>query len=635
LTVSGQALLLATMILRLLLCFFLFIAALPARGQDSTDTPQALADSILEEGMDQIISFLLLSRGDFTFRDDYTEKDVYRLPVIDSLMKHPLSLKIFADSLLAIMAKTPQESEQPFSILESLSKGGSVESETPIAISESFDKNLLQITEMTTPAWSELSSDKRQFILTKFKEMIIEDPEFKDRPVEYIDSVQDAEEQYAIELAEFAKEIEPPSLDPLRRALLMAFNLRKEKDGKSRAWKNLRKRGKAISDIRRSGKVIDRVVFGTPGNDVFQGEFAVIIDPGGDDSYYLSYDIEHPHGTIIIDLGGDDYYKAETDFALASGTFSYSLLLDFDGDDVYRGQSFTLGAGFFGAGLLWDLAGNDSYFGDTFTEGAGTFGYGLLIDSEGNDIYTGNLYAQGFGFVRGVGGVVDHDGNDSYIIQPKYQEFFHPGQHYLSLSQGFGYGIRPYLSGGFGFICDFAGNDSYVADFFTQGASYWWSLGMIADGAGNDQYLSYQYAQGSGAHMTLGLLYDVSGDDVYRSHGVAQGCGHDYSCGWLLDKTGDDVYSSYGLSQGAGQANGIGIFTDVLGQDGYYIFNTADCQGYGNPRRDYGSIGIFLDLDGDDRYDGNGGNNLFWEIPSRWGAGLDQESIGQERGKGQ
>jgi hypothetical protein len=614
-----------------LISVIFLLRPLPVAGEEPSEKQANIADSLLDSGLDEVFSSMLLTRGDFTFRDDYTEKDAYRLPVIDSLMRNPLGLHRFADLVLSVLDNSSSDSTFPFAFMEELTTGESDAPDIKEVRKGPAGKALQEFSKGTTQAWKQLSSKERRFVLGKFKEMIVEDPEFKNRPVEYIDSVQEVEEQYAIEFAQFAEDIKMPSLDGLREALSIALTLEPGADGSEKAGDELRKKAKSVSDLKQTDKIIDKIVFGTTGNDVFRGDFTVIVDPGGDDSYYLSYDIENPHSVVIIDLGGDDYYKAETDFALACGAFSLSLLVDFDGDDIYRGKSFTLGTGFFGAGLLWDRKGNDSYFGDTFTQGAGTFGYGWLVDSEGNDIYSGNLYCQGFGFVRGVGGVIDRKGNDSYVVQPKYQEFFHPGEHFLSLSQGFGYGLRPYLSGGFGFICDYAGNDSYIADFFAQGASYWWSLGMIADKAGNDQYVTYQYAQGSGAHMTLGLLYDGSGDDVYRSHGVAQGCGHDYSCGWLLDRSGDDVYSSYGLSQGAGQANGIGIFTDVLGQDGYYIFNARDCQGYGNPRRDYGSIGLFLDMSGDDRYDGNGGNNRLWQIPSRWGAGLDKESLPQPK----
>ncbi|MCK4386445.1 MAG: hypothetical protein KAW52_09295, partial [candidate division Zixibacteria bacterium] len=78
------------------------------------------------------------------------------------------------------------------------------------------------------------------------------------------------------------------------------------------------------------------------------------------------------------------------------------------------------------------------------------------------------------------------------------------------------------------------------------------------------------------------------------------------------------------LSQGAGSANGIGMLIDEDGDDGYYVEKKHNTQGYGNPRRDYGSVGIFLDLSGNDHYDGNGKDSTWWTIPSKWGVGIDR-----------
>ncbi|UCD93468.1 MAG: hypothetical protein JSU69_06755, partial [Candidatus Zixiibacteriota bacterium] len=187
--------------------------------------------------------------------------------------------------------------------------------------------------------------------------------------------------------------------------------------------------------------------------------------------------------------------------------------------------------------------------------------------------------------------------------------------------------IRPYMSGGIGGIVDFKGNDNYISDIFGQGASYWWALGMIYDSSGNDQYISYQYAQGSGTHMSVGILLDEDGDDFYRGKGLMQGCGHDYACGLILDRNGNDIYQADDLSQAAGSANGFGILIDDRGDDAYYVMKTHNTQGYGNPRRDFGSIGLFLDLSGADKYDGNGSDNSYWKTDSKWGGGMDIDFI--------
>lgn len=123
--------------------------------------------------------------------------------------------------------------------------------------------------------------------------------------------------------------------------------------------------------------------------------------------------------------------------------------------------------------------------------------------------------------------------------------------------------------------------------------------------------------------MTLGFLRDDSGDDFYRGKGLMQGVGHDYSCGFIQDREGNDIYQADDLSQGAGSANGIGILMDDKGDDAYYVLKKINTQGYGNPRRDFGSIGLFLDLSGHDRYDGNGADSTIWKTDSKWGGGID------------
>lgn len=369
---------------------------------------------------------------------------------------------------------------------------------------------------------------------------------------------------------------------------------------------------------------LGEVIVSGYGSNHISGSPALVIDLGGDDLYELSYDSSHSV-QVIIDLGGKDIYKAQTDFALGSGFFGVGILLDEEGDDIYLGKNFSLGSGLFGVGVLIDKKGNDKYSGDIYTQGAGGWGIGILEDFEGSDTYNGALFSQGFGFVAGCGMLIDRSGSDNYFAGGKYKDILRYKDHYLSLSQGFAYGIRPYMSGGIGLLFDYSGNDIYNADIFGQGSSYWWGWGGLYDGEGNDYYSCYQYAQGCGTHMTLGTLIDKAGDDIYRVNGVGQGCGHDYSAGILLDEAGNDNYYANGLSQGAGNANGFGILIDQAGDDGYYVKDKSNTQGYGNPRREFGSIGLFLDLKGKDYYAGNGSEGSWWSTGSKWGTGLDLE----------
>lgn len=378
-----------------------------------------------------------------------------------------------------------------------------------------------------------------------------------------------------------------------------------------------------------------RIAIGGPGKNIYAGKFDFIIDLGGDDVY----NIDHPPLTkggqggvldggglsCIIDLAGNDYYTTSSDFALAGGLFSSSFIFDKAGDDFYESKgSGNLGAAIGGLGLLNDEKGNDTYKGISFSIGAGCFGVGLLVDREGNDFYIANSYSQGFGMTEGVGAIIDNKGNDSYLVDSRSLDIGRYNDHYVSMCQGYGLGLRPFYAGGIGLIIEGEGNDIYNTDIFGQGGAYWYSLGAIVDKGGHDKYNGYQYSQGAGIHLAVGLLKDYDGWDFYQSNGVSQGCGHDFGYGMLWDVKGNDNYSAYSLSQGAGNADGIGILIDESGTDGYLNKYPANTRGYGNQRREYGSIGIFLDASGTDYYSNPGYDSTFMNS-SNWGVFTDYD----------
>jgi hypothetical protein len=377
-------------------------------------------------------------------------------------------------------------------------------------------------------------------------------------------------------------------------------------------------------------------MLGTKGRDIFRGSASLILDPGGDDLYLLDPPESPAPLSVIIDLGGNDTYQGGDRAPYASGFFGIALLLDQEGDDRYQGGSFTLGAGWCGIGYLRDASGFDTYQGDIFVEGAGCCGIGLLQDEAGGDTYAASLESQGFGFVGGAGLLRDREGRDLYAIRPLYTDVLRYQDHVLSLSQGFAYGWRPHWSGGVGILWDEAGHDVYLADIFGQGGSYWFGLGLLADDTGHDTYTGFQYVQGSGVHLGVGVLRDAEGNDHYQAKGVSQGCGHDWAPGFLLDERGEDVYVAADLSQGAGSANGFGLLWDGGGSDAYYARDSVSTQGYGNPRRGYGSIGLVVDASGRDHFHNRSRNGprrpweAMWAQGSRWGALVDARGEEEE-----
>ena len=332
----------------------------------------------------------------------------------------------------------------------------------------------------------------------------------------------------------------------------------------------------------------------------------VIIDIGGDDSYMVNQTTP-----LIIDISGNDTY---TGMIGVNGA-----VIDIYGNDTYKSDTIGIGVGAFGVGLCWDLSGDDIYICSHIGIGVGFYGIGLVVDLNGQDTYIGKFLCQGVGLTQGVGALIDLTGDDTYTVSGGIEDHREKGQ-YAHLSQGFAFGIRDIYPGGIGILVDGNGNDSYTGSYFVQGASYWFGMGILYDLHGNDRYTARRYSQGAGIHLSLGVLMDREGNDIYSSWGVSQGCGHDLACGILLDQGGNDTYSSEWLSQGAGNANGLGILADRRGND-IYIARKTSQGGTGGLTRNYHSIGILIDSNGDDFYS-MGANDSVW-VKDSFGVGVD------------
>jgi len=372
------------------------------------------------------------------------------------------------------------------------------------------------------------------------------------------------------------------------------------------------------------------ILIGGDKSNTYLEDAALILDFGGDDKYF-----NHAGGStqfdpysVVIDLSGDDTYSTYEDFSQGAAFFGGGYLIDLEGNDRYTASNYAQGAAVFGIGMLADLSGRDQYTAIAASQGAAIFGVGILAEGNGDDHYFGNRFVQGLGYVQGFGAIVEAGGNDNYFAGGLHEDFRAPGESYQSLSQGFGYGIRPDplvgASGGIGVIAEASGNDTYVADYFAQGASYWFALGILDDRRGNDRYIAGRYSQGAGIHLSAGVLIDGEGNDSYLADfGVSQGCGHDYGIGFLLNNGGDDRYIAGIIAQGAGNANGIGVLSDNDGNDGYFLKSNG--QGWGNfesVNRE-GSFGLLFDTGGGTDVYSKGEENGSLGYENRWGLLLD------------
>ncbi len=337
----------------------------------------------------------------------------------------------------------------------------------------------------------------------------------------------------------------------------------------------------------RIGTPLGQVRVCGPGADRIDAGAFLIVDLGGDDVYNGRHAVPDPGVcpiSLVLDLAGNDSYAGAPDApSLACGLCGLGALIDLGGDDKYTAREGGLAAAWYGTGLLYDAGGNDSYTLETHHGiGAACAGAAVLADLEGNDVYTCGHSAEGFGETLGAGILLDVKGDDHYLAR----DDGNPSDLYLgqsvSMAQGVGEGRRAdlgdgrSLAGGFGVLVDGAGNDSYHASAWSQGAGYWWAAGILEDLGGNDTYRNGKYSLGAGAHFALGCQVDLSGDDLYNignETAVNQYQGHarDGSIGVSIDGDGDDRYLFRSHCGGSGDLCSIGFFWDRRGNDRYEV----------------------------------------------------------------
>ena len=390
------------------------------------------------------------------------------------------------------------------------------------------------------------------------------------------------------------------------------------------------------------------------GNNTYQASDAIVVDLGGDDRYSgrlaVPMSKSAPVGVLIDVAGNDTYDGRQSPASLACGLFGIGALFDLGGDDKYYCGDSGLGCAWHGIGLLVDTRGDDTYTGHQWCQGAAHAGVGMLIDEAGNDKYFCQVESQGLGSTLGVGVLIDKSGNDRYhaydnengrrITFPSSQT----ASHEASLAQGCGYGRRAdntdgrSMAGGVGALFDGAGNDSYYGGVFSQATGFWWSIGMLVDLGGNDKYRGVYFAQGAAAHFAIGSMIDESGDDHYNDErvlGQTLGAARDGSIGTFVDVTGKDIYYIPKKSAGGGDMNSIGLFCDQDGKDEYHplAHSYMGAASAANSRGEYfrtvmPTLGVFADLNGEDRYPAQGSirNQAKWyheSGPQLWGFGFD------------
>ncbi len=590
--------------------------------------------------INEALQILNVTREDLKYEKIWVKKDPFRLKIVEKFLNDPLSMPYVADSIedsiKALKADLPALVSYLSSLIDEPAYDYSVNSEglkLPDTLNPKLSeliKSLYAASKLSQKAFSKLSGGEIDTLLSDGIYWWTDEDDSLDDTLR------------GVILREFGKETPFPygdttsvpldSLSLILKKVELKYMLSAFHDVLE-AVKAFVSNAPQVSDSFQYefDTQLGKVAVGGVGKNIYRGDYALIVDFGGDDEYYGRLGagigiLSHPVG-VIIDLGGNDVYRSNRVVSFGSGYFGIGVLYDGGGNDYYYSSHVSLGAGILGCGALIDMDGNDTYRAGFFTEGSGNFGLGILEDLKGNDDYQAYDWAQGFGSVKGLGLIFDEHGNDRYYAGGYY--IHHPllPHNYRSFAQGFAMGWRPDISGGIGILVDTRGNDSYYVEVYGQGASYWISAGLLFDDAGDDTYHGVEYVQGAGIHLSTGILVDRGGDDSYYSrYGPSQGEGHDLSVGWLVDKSGDDNYYVSG-GQGAGIYNSVGFFIDSKGNDTYMTREKNAGQGWANWGRNSASVGVFLDLGGKDVYRKGlpGLDNKIWLLGT-FGVGIDTEA---------
>jgi hypothetical protein len=398
-----------------------------------------------------------------------------------------------------------------------------------------------------------------------------------------------------------------------------------------------------------------RIVVGTSGDDVYEEDAWLIVDPGGRDVYRNNAGGARVAGTaaLCVDLAGDDRYETSAPFSQGAARLGAGILIDVAGEDAYVGDTFCQAATVGGVGVLVDLGGDDTYTADRFAQAAAGLGTAHLDDAGGNDVYRMEMAGQGFARTAATAVLRDAGGDDRYRGGTRYESMYSRWtggrKVHWSWLQGCSFGfylrfeeprsdgkkglvIREMFPGGVGVLLDERGDDEYVASMYGQGTAYFYGLGILVDRRGDDRYVATWYGQGAAPHFAVGILADGAGDDAYVGMHQVQGNGRDFSTGVLLDAGGDDRYVGEDRVQGCGDLNdAVGILVNVSGDDRYEAKRPSargHATGAPTEERPYPDLGIFLDLGGTDVYAGEAGgaNGTVWiQEPGRRGIGVDRD----------
>ena len=305
-------------------------------------------------------------------------------------------------------------------------------------------------------------------------------------------------------------------------------------------------------------------------------DVAAVIDLGGDDTYY-----EGTVGAGAARAGGDRSGRQRRLSRQQAGHSGRGRpgRLDAVGPGrqrrLSRPRTWPRARRLAGVGILIDYAGNDRYRGIRRVQGQALGGVGILIDRAGNDDYHGAMWAQGMGGPLGFGVLDDLDGRRPLLLRRHVARFVLPRNARL---RRLGPGRRRRNPPG--------GRRRHRRDprrrrrrrlrvrlplprrrlLVRPGLRPRFRRQRPAPDhpqrpttAARARRRSFQrFGCGWGCHYALGFCFDDAGDDVYDGTIMGTGMAWDCSMGVLCDFAGNDHYKATGgLDPGHRRPDGL------------------------------------------------------------------------------
>ncbi|MGA2256502.1 MAG: hypothetical protein ABSG53_17780, partial [Thermoguttaceae bacterium] len=220
------------------------------------------------------------------------------------------------------------------------------------------------------------------------------------------------------------------------------------------------------------------------------GDVALVIDLGGDNTYYDgTVNLERPL-LVNVNLGGRNVYHSAKPAVQGGSILGVSMIVNTEGGNRYDANDLAQGSTVGGVGIIVEFGGENTYSGVRRVQAQAIGGVGIIVSHGRGNSYHAGMWGQGLGGPLGFGILDDIQGSDHYYLGGLNTNSYKPETPgYEGFGQGVGAGIRQVACGGVGMLLNGGGHNVYEFDYLSHGGGYWCALGFARDFGGYSKRL--------------------------------------------------------------------------------------------------------------------------------------------------